>query len=125
MYRILYRFLVPGWSAKPLVSTHRHSSRTSLTSSALYSDGYDARVRPPIVDSPLDPPRIPGSGCQPNRVSSNDCDMTVVGVTQPRANNFKHALVVVRRSADSVIEQRLSALAGASAWLGHFKREVL
>ena len=22
MYRISYRFLVPGWSAKPLVSTH-------------------------------------------------------------------------------------------------------
>ena len=22
MYRILYRFLVPGWSAKPLVSAH-------------------------------------------------------------------------------------------------------
>ena len=25
----------------------------------MYSDGYGARVRPPIVDSPLDPPRIP------------------------------------------------------------------
>ena len=22
MYRIMYRFLVPGWSAKPLVSAH-------------------------------------------------------------------------------------------------------
>ena len=49
----------------------RPSSRTNRTNSALYSDGHGARVRPPMIDSPLDPPRIPGSGCQPNRVSSS------------------------------------------------------
>ena len=37
----------------------RPSSRTSLTSSALYSDGHGGRVRPPIVDSPLDPLKDP------------------------------------------------------------------
>ncbi len=39
----------------------------------------DTRVRPPMIDSPLDPPRIPGSGCQPNRVSSKPALWLVLG----------------------------------------------
>ena len=57
--------------------------------------------------------------------SVNDCDMTVVGFTQRGADNFKHALVVARRAADSVLEQRLDDLVETSPWRNHFKHEVL
>ena len=47
------------------------ASRRGWTARPLYSVGYGGRVRPPIVDSHLDPLKDPGSGCQRNRVSSN------------------------------------------------------
>ena len=59
------------------------------------------------------------------KASIDGCDMTVVGFTQRGADNFKHALVVARRAADSVIEQRLDDLVETSPRRNHFKREVL
>ena len=52
-----------GSNSRASSDCDRPSSRTNRTRSALYSNGYGARVRPPIVDSPLDPSRIPESGC--------------------------------------------------------------
>lgn len=57
--------------------------------------------------------------------SIGGCDTTVVGFTRPRADTFNHALVVLWRVADSVIEERLDALIDTGPWRGRFTREVL
>ena len=38
MYRIMYRFLVPGWSAKPLVSAHDRIMGVGAGNSAVVVD---------------------------------------------------------------------------------------
>ena len=48
MYRILYRFLVPGWSAKPLVSAHDRimgTHRLTAARQVLERDGIEAAAR--------------------------------------------------------------------------------
>ena len=46
MYRIMYRFLVPGWSAKPLVSAYDRimGTHTSLQPNAGLWEPYDGRL---------------------------------------------------------------------------------
>ncbi len=57
--------------------------------------------------------------------SVGGCDTTVVGFTKPGADTFNHALVVLRRAAESVIEGRLDALIDTSPWRDRFTRDVL
>lgn len=57
--------------------------------------------------------------------SIGGCEATVVGFTRPRADTFNHALVVLWRAVDSVIEERLDALIDTSPWRDRFTREVL
>ena len=42
VYRILYRFLVPGWSAKPLVSAHDRIMGTHTGGAVAGRRGLDA-----------------------------------------------------------------------------------
>ena len=57
--------------------------------------------------------------------SMGGIDTTVVGFTRPGADTFNHALVVLWRATDSVIEERLDALIDTSPWRDRFTREVL
>ena len=60
MYRILYRFLVPGWSAKPLVSahdrimgTHRPPGKFTWVGSVDGADRTETRREDPLREWPL------------------------------------------------------------------------
>ena len=108
----------------------RPSSRTNRTNSALYSGGYGARVRPPMIDSPLDPPRIPGSGCQRNRVSSTppssavwhgrvmsmaEASDSAVGLCDPRHAPNERCIGSVYRVCRSLIDSTAALLGLPSA----------
>ena len=73
MYRISYRFLVPGWSAKPLVSAHDRIMGThrvaDFTDSRVYA--YDLTTKARVADKELDLDKNPGETYNPFGIWSN------------------------------------------------------